>query len=131
MSLFINSFQLFERGVGVYLRRTDALMTQQVLDLLETGTIVQHGRGKGMTKHMRRALFQRGYRRQILPHDAVDLIIGNPLPLVTQEEGFARATELGVAHRHIVVQFRCQLLAEGNDTLFVPSVANRPHRIII
>ena len=68
---------------------------------------------------MRRALFQRGNRRQILPHDAVDLIIGNPLPLVTQEEGFARATELGVAHRHIVVQFRCQLLAEGNDTLFV------------
>ena len=52
MSLFINSFQLLERGVGVDLRGTDALVTQQILDTFQSGTIVQHRCGKGMTQHV-------------------------------------------------------------------------------
>ena len=48
MSLFVYSFQLFECRVGINLRRTDTLMAQQVLDTLQSGAIVQHGRSKGM-----------------------------------------------------------------------------------
>ena len=48
MSLFINSLQLLERRVGIDLRRTDALMAQQVLDALQICAVVQHGRGKSM-----------------------------------------------------------------------------------
>ena len=52
MSLFINSLQLLERRVGIDLRRTDALMSQQVLYTLQICAVIQHRRREGMPKHM-------------------------------------------------------------------------------
>ena len=122
MSLFIHSLQLLERGVGVDLRRTDALVTQQVLDAFKSGTIVQHGSGKSMTEHVGGTLLQGRDSRQVVPHNDIDLTIGHPLALVAEEQ---RPLVNGVLQRpvadfHIVEQGTAQLFTEGNDALLVP-----------
>ena len=86
MSLFIYSFQLFERGMGIDLGRRDALMAQQVLDALQSGTVVQHRRGEGMAEHVGRTFLQRRDCRQVLVHDGIHLVARHPLALVTQEQ---------------------------------------------
>ena len=120
MSLFINPFQLFERGVGIDLRRADALMTQQILDTLQPSTVVQHGCGEGVTEHMGRLFFQRGDGRQVFPHNLLHLFPRNPQALVAQEQRFVPISELRITHRHIAMQFCCQFLSEGDNTLLVP-----------
>ena len=52
MSLFVNSLQLLKGGVGVDLRRTDAFMTQQVLDSLKPCAVIEHGRRKRVAQYV-------------------------------------------------------------------------------
>ena len=120
MSLFINSFQLLERGVGIDLRRRDALMTQQVLDTFKTGTVVQHRCGKGVAKHVRRPFLQRSHHREVLANNQIHLIASHPLTFVTQEQRLMLICELRVAYSHEMLQLSLQLLPEGNDALLVP-----------
>ena len=120
MSLFIHSLQLLERGVGVDFRRTDALMSQQVLDSLKARAVVEHCRGKGVTQHVGRLLFHGGDGRQVLPNNQVDLITRHPLSFVAQEQGAIRFAELILTHRHVVLQFCGEFFPEGYDALFVP-----------
>ena len=119
MSLFIHSFQLFERGVGIDFRRTDALMAQQVLDALKPCTVVQHRRGKGVTQHVGRAFLQRRHSRQVLMHDQIHLVARHPMPLVAQEQGVAVTLHLFVTHGDIPFKGIGQFCAEGHDALFV------------
>ena len=120
MSLFINSFQLFERGVGIYLGGRDALMAQQVLDALQSGPVVQHRRGKGMAEHMGRALLQRRDSREVLMHDDIHLAASHPLAFVTQEEGVTVLFHhLFVTDGNEVAQHLGEFLAEGDDPLLI------------
>ena len=119
MSLFIHSFQLLERGVGIDLRRTDALMAQQVLDTLKACTVVQHRRGKSVTQHVGRAFLQRRCPCQVLMHDLINLVARHPMALVTQEQGVAITLHLFVAHGDIPFKSLSQFRAERHDALFV------------
>ena len=53
VGILIYFLQLFERGVGVDLRRLKAFMPPQLLHTLKSGTIVQHRCGKAVSQHMR------------------------------------------------------------------------------
>ena len=119
MSLFIHSFQLLERGVGINFRRTDALMAQQVLDTFKTSTVVQHRRGKSVTQHVGGALLQRGHPRQVLMHDLIHLVARHPMPLIAQEQGVAVTRHLFVANGDIPLKGLSQFRTEGHDALFV------------
>ena len=119
MSFFINPFQLLKRGMGVVLRRTDAFVTQQVLNTLKTCTVVEHGRCKGMTQHVGGTLLQGCHRRQVLMHNLIHLTTRHPVSLVIQEQGPATFSELRIAHCLIMPQPYCQLLTDGNDALLV------------
>ena len=45
-------FQLFKCGVGINLGGGEALVSQQLLHRLKSCTVVEHGGGEGMAKHM-------------------------------------------------------------------------------
>ena len=120
MSLFVNSLKLFERGVGVDLRRTDALMTQQVLDTLKPCTVVQHGCGESVAEHVGGAFLQRRDSRQVLMYDDVHLVTRHPFSLITQEQGpSVFSHHLFVADGDEVTQHLRKFLAEGYDTLLI------------
>ena len=61
MGIFVNSSQLLEGGVRVYLGCFQALVPQQLSDTFQSGTMVEHGCGKRMPEHMRGALLERGH----------------------------------------------------------------------
>ena len=111
---------MFERGVGIDLRRRDALMAQQLLDALQSRAVVQHGCRKGVAQHVGRPFLQRGDRRQILMHDGIHLISRHPLSLVAQEQRLAVLHHLGIADGHIAGKRLAQFGSEGDYPLFVP-----------
>ena len=113
MSLFINSLQLLERRVGINLRRTDTLMSEQFLNTLQVCAVIQHRRGKGMPKHVGGAFLQGSNGRQILTYQAIHLRRRHPVSLVVQEESIAALLSLFVTDSPISVQGLSQLLSEG------------------
>ena len=79
MSLFINSLQLLKRRVGIDLRRTDTLVSEQILNTLQICTVIQHRRGKSMPEHVGGAFLQGSNRRQILTYQTCGAVIRSPL----------------------------------------------------
>jgi len=86
MGIFVNSLQLLEGGVRVDLRRTHTLMTEQVLHLFQTRTVVQHRSGKGVPQHVRGTLLHRGYLRQVVMYDVINLPTGHAKTPVRQQQ---------------------------------------------
>ena len=119
MSLLINSFQLFDGGVRVDLGRLQAFMPQQLADAFQSGTVVEHGRGEGMSEHMWRAFLHRGHFGQTVPRGDIDAVGGNTLAVLFHEECSLCRAHLAVAHLDVVLQLSGQLLSEGHDALFV------------
>ena len=121
MSFFINPFQLFERGVGIDLRRVNTFMAQQFLDALKSCTIIQHRCSEGVPQHVGRALLQRCHQRQILTHDQINLTPRHPLSFIAQKQSTVLTqSELFPPGLEILPKRICQLLTKGNDPLLVP-----------
>ena len=120
MGILIHSFQLLERRVGIDLGGGDALMSQQLAYALQSCPIVQHGGGKRVAQHVRRAFLQRGHFRQISFDDRSDLRSGNTMSLVIEQQGFLQPQRLFVTLTHIFAKRLLELFTKGNDALLVP-----------
>ena len=59
MGLFVNSLDLLERGVRIYLRGLDALVAQQLPHILYSGIMIEQGCCKRMSQDVGRPLLQR------------------------------------------------------------------------
>ena len=119
MGILVNSLELFEGGVRVDLGRLQALMPQQLADTFQSGAIVEHGCGEGVSEHVRRAFLHRGHLGQIVLGGGVDAVGRDTLAALFHEECSLCRAHLTVAHFDIVLQLLGHLLSEGHDALLV------------
>ena len=78
MGIFVNSFQLVESGVGVDLGGIQTLVTQQLSYAFDSCIMIEHGCGKRVAQHVRRAFLQHTDLREILPDRHIDGRSGDP-----------------------------------------------------
>src|SRR2546425_8859157 len=72
MGLVINLDQLFHRDVGVDLRRREASVAEQFLNITKIGAAVQQMRGKRMTQGVRADVVNAGAETNIFFHQPAD-----------------------------------------------------------
>ena len=81
MGNVINSFQLFEGGMGIDLGGRQAFMPQQLLHTLQSCLIVEHRRGECMPQHVRRVLLEGGDHGKEFGNFLSHLVPVHPLAL--------------------------------------------------
>ena len=70
--LFVHLLQAFDAVVHIHLRGGQVGVPEQFLDRIQVGAVVRKMGGERVPQHVRTALFDGGYSRQVLVYDVVN-----------------------------------------------------------
>lgn len=121
VGLEVGITELLERGVGIDLCGGETAVSEQRLDGVDVGAVIEHLGGKSVSENVWRVLLERRYLAHARTNNLVYLIHGDTDPFVAEEErlsGRIGESELLVAQGLIGLHPLRQLVSKGNDTLF-------------
>ena len=118
MSVLIIVFQFTICNMCIDLRRRERLMTQQFLDAVESGTVVEHRRGEGVAERMGRPFALRNGGKRIA-HDTVNLSRINRSPFVGQKEYVVLHRLIRFSKRSVAFYQFAKFITERNYSIFI------------
>ena len=117
MSGFVLLFKFLECGVCIDLRGDQTLMPEQLLHAFQSGAMVEHRGGEGVSEHVGRAFLCRADPRDVFLHPVSYGCVIHPYAFFRHEQSFGMARYVLVSNLYIIENLLFKFLAEWDYAL--------------